>query len=246
VARVDDLTRRSQYVFQGAIRELGASTVPLAAPSNKTAVVRVEKVLDAPETFDDFTKRDVTVELRSAQGVKEGQRAVFFTRSWIYGTSLALVEVGRMPARNVPALEKQIGETERKIADDALRTRLRRAQLVVVARVRSTEEAEQRRRLPITEHAPEWWEAVLEVESAEKGRPPARLVTVLFPKSTDEVWIDSPKFEQGEQGIWILQRNQKERGWPIMRVPGLTALDPLDFRPKRELPRIRRLLETLK
>jgi hypothetical protein len=246
VARVDDLTRRSQYVFQGAIRKLGASTMSLAAPRNRTAVVRVEKVLYAPETFDDFADRDITVELQSARGAKEGQRAVFFAASWIFGESLALVEVGRMPARNVGALEKQIDEAERKIVDDAVRTRLRRAQLVVVARVVSTEEAKERRRIPITEHAPEWWEAVLEVESAEKGRPPDRVVTILFPKSTDEVWIDSPKFERSEEGIWILQRNQKERGWPIMRVPGLTALDPLDFHSKRELPRIRELLETLK
>jgi hypothetical protein len=56
------------------------------------------------------------------------------------------------------------------------------------------------------------------------------------------MWIDSPKFEAGQSGIWILQRKQKERGWPLMREPGLTALDPLDFQPQSQLDRVRELL----
>ena len=58
------------------------------------------------------------------------------------------------------------------------------------------------------------------------------------------MWINSPKFKVGDRGIWILQSNQKERGFPVLRVPGLTALDPLDFRPTSDLPRIRGLVKS--
>lgn len=244
--RVDDLTRRSQYIFRGAISKLAATTVDQVGPTERTAVVRVEQVLRAPVTFDDFTDREVTVELATTSGAKEGLRAVFFTTSWVYAQSLALVEVGRMPPANMGRLRKQIAEAGRNIPDDALRVRLRRANLVIVGRVVATGEAEPPRRLPITEHAPDWSEAIVEVEQVEKGKPPKDRVTVLFPKSVDEMWIESPKFERGQEGIWILQRNQQERGWPLMRVPGLTALDPLDFRPKTELHRIRTLLKGTK
>lgn len=242
-ARTEDLARRSHYIFQGRIVKLAATTESTVTPSSKTAVVRVERVLKAPENLDDFTDRDVTVELATTSGAKRAQRAVFFTTSWVYGESLALVEVGRMPSANLDRVRKQIAEAEQAMADDALRARLRRANLVIVGRVVETQEAKPPRRLPITEHAPEWAEAVVEVEEVEKGRRPDRRFTVLFPRSTDEMWIDSPKFERGQDGIWILQRNQKERGWPLMRVPGLTALDPLDFQPRSELDRIRALLK---
>jgi hypothetical protein len=67
-------------------------------------------------------------------------------------------------------------------------------------------------------------------------------MTVLFPRSVDIAWSQSPKFEPGQAGIWILQRDQAERGAPRLRRSGLTALDPLDFRPLEELPRLRELM----
>jgi len=56
------------------------------------------------------------------------------------------------------------------------------------------------------------------------------------------MWIDSPKFKPGDTGVWILQRNQQEKGFPKMRVAGLTALDPLDFQPSAALPHLRELV----
>jgi hypothetical protein len=52
------------------------------------------------------------------------------------------------------------------------------------------------------------------------------------------MWFRSPRFAVNQDGIWILH--------PFVvgnrRLPNLTALDPLDLRPRSEEERIRRLL----
>jgi len=64
------------------------------------------------------------------------------------------------------------------------------------------------------------------------------------PRKNQEGWPDAPKLAPGQSYILILQRNQSEKGWPVLRVPGLTALDPLDVHPPDELERIRRLIRS--
>jgi hypothetical protein len=44
------------------------------------------------------------------------------------------------------------------------------------------------------------------------------------------------------EATFILQRDQSEKGFPVLRVAGLTALNPLDVHPVEALPRIRTLL----
>jgi hypothetical protein len=83
---------------------------------------------------------------------------------------------------------------------------------------------------------------VVKVHEVLKGKAPDQGIAVLFPTSLDELWIDSPKFAPGQTGVLILQRNQQEKGWSVLRVPGLTALDPLDVQPVEMLDAIRRII----
>jgi hypothetical protein len=68
---------------------------------------------------------------------------------------------------------------------------------------------------------------------------------VFFSPSTDEFWIDSPKLVPGLQGVFVLQRDQQERGFPALRVSGLTVLHPLDVQPRQALERVRTMLGRL-
>lgn len=243
VAEVERLTRQSQFVFRGTIEKLEASTFPELHGHEPTAIVKVAEVLHAPSTLDDFTGREVTVLLNEPERVEPGQEAVFFATSWLYGESIAVVDVGRVSGAGVDTARKAVPEVIRRMDEERLQDRLARASLVIVGKVRETRPHKSEKRQPITEHAPDWWEAFVVPRSVEKGRAAeGQEVPVLFPASTDEMWIDSPKFEAGQSGIWILQRNQKERGWPAMRETGLTALDPLDFQPQSQLERVRELL----
>jgi hypothetical protein len=244
-ATVEQLARSSQFVFHGTVNRLEASTLAQLPAHERTAVVNVDEVIHSPATLDDFTGKEITVLLAKPDADKPGEQAVFFTTSWLYGESLAVIEQGHVGAADLPGLRKQVASIITGMRDEELQDRLARASLVVVGKVRDTRPHKSERPQPVTEHAPDWWQADVTVESVEKGKLAKDRVAVLFAASTDEFWSDSPKFTPGQDGIWILQRNQKERGWPVMREPGLTALSPLDYHPRGDLERIRSVLRQL-
>jgi RNase P/RNase MRP subunit POP5 len=240
---ITSLVRRSQFIFLGTVEKAGATAEVNITAEASRAIVRVDRVLRAPELFQAVQGRRVTVQLHRDLPVKNGDAAVFFTRSWFYGESLGVVEVGRMDAQLVDSLTSQIREAEERIADEKLSERIVRAQLIVLGTVTAVAPASpEARHSPFTEHDPDWWRAKIAVEKILKGRRPRNL-SVLFAGSTDEMWIDSPKLEEGQTAIFLLQRDQKEKGMPALRRPGWTALDPLDVQPPSQLERVRRLSE---
>jgi hypothetical protein len=76
---LDEAARRSRFTFQGTVARLGASTMSSVTATPRTAVVRVDHVLEAPDALDDFTGREVTVGLASGERLQEGQQAIFYT-----------------------------------------------------------------------------------------------------------------------------------------------------------------------
>jgi hypothetical protein len=232
------------YIFVGVVRELGAAAMPSVPVTENTARVTVEEVLRSFGTVDDFNGRDITVQLTSPAEL--GQRLTFFTRGWLYGQGVAVVEVARADVGegDLGDLRERIADVDRRGVEQAVQDRIAAADLIVAGRVLDVRPAPlEERDYPISEHAPDWWEAIVAVDSVDKGALDSDTVRVLFPRSTDEVWIDSPKFAPGQEGVWLLRREQQERGAATMRVSGaLTALDPLDFQPWERLEQIRSLL----
>jgi hypothetical protein len=112
------------------------------------------------------------------------------------------------------------------------------------------------RRKPITEHDPQWREAEIEVDAVEKGGTGKKKVVVRFPGSDDVRWYKAPKFQPGQEGVFILQKAAGEtaarpstrRGRAVAAAAEtaagadtFTALDPDDFQPSERAPEIRAL-----
>jgi len=230
MARVDQLLRDSAFVFVGTVERLSAATLSVAPVSGRTAIVRVEEILRAPDSLLDHAGREITVELKDAR-IKPRQSAIFFTNGWLYGESLAVVEVGRQPISRANE-ERLITQTTDAIAAlprDELRRRIDAADLVVVGRVSALRAAQAPSALPGGEHDPRWWEAVVDVEAVEKGTAELTTVSVFFPTSLDVAWFHVPKPQPGQEGIWILSSQ------PVAELEGrevYTALHPLDVQPK--------------
>lgn len=239
---VAELLDSSQWVIRGTVRKLGTSAMPEVPASANTSVVRVNEVLHGPQPFLDHVGRDITLFSQDPKGLKVGSSAVFFTRSWLYGQSLAVTEVGRLPGDNPDKMAADIKSAEQAGFERRLGERVTAATLVVVGAVAEIRPGPESRQHVETEHAPEWAEAVIKVHEVLKGKAPDQGIAVIFPTSLDELWIDSPKFAPGQTGVLILQRNQQEKGWPVLRVPGLTALHPLDVQPVEVLDTIRKLV----
>jgi len=231
-----DLVRRSGFIFQGTVKAIGESTPSIVREAN-TAIVSVDRVLEALPPAGGQTGRDVTVRLRRPAEIKLGQKATFFTFVYSGGKSLGVDEVAIMPVEDAKSLEDRIRAARQTLADQALRARLQSAELVVVGVVgqaRPTEEA----RNPESEHDPLWWRAPIRVTSFEKGRGP-NPVAVNIAMNFDYLWALAPKPKAGDTGIFLLQPDREKR----YRVSGFFLTDSLDALPASELERVRRLLK---
>jgi hypothetical protein len=234
---LDDLVRTAHFIFIGDVVKLGSTTMPSVAPSANTAVVRVQDVLTLEPMFGAFRGRDITVELRDPQRF---EKTLFFTNIAVYGTSLDAIEIAHQSSDgSAEAARSAIRAAEERNLDRAISARMARAEIVASGHVIDVRGVQ--KRMPDSEHDPMWAVALVKVDAFLKGEGPSTL-EVLFPASRDEMWIDSPKFKPGDTGVWLLQRNQQEKGFPKMRLAGLTALDPLDVQPLAALAHLRELL----
>jgi hypothetical protein len=237
---VGSLTAQSQFVFNGSVIRVGAATLREITPDAHTAIVRVNEVLRAPPISTSYLGREITVQFAAAPPGLDEPR-VFFTAAWIFGDSVAVREVGRLPDSAIlrTALARALADQPGALVQG----RLGGSELVLVGRVTATRPAPDKvRRGAPGEHDPDWWEAELQVQSVEKGkgRVAGKSFVVLFPASSDIVWQQSPKFRASQEGVWIL-REERAKGRPTFGY--YMALDPLDFQPPDQIELIRRFLK---
>jgi hypothetical protein len=239
---VEDLTRKATLIFLGTVEKIAATTMLAVKASKATAVVRVDKVIDTPDAPPGLEGKQITVRLLEPGSMKRGSKAVFFTKGWLLGKSMAVIEVGRLGSNSdMRSLAKQINNVRQRMADEAVQTQLITAEAVIVGRVTTVSRAD----IPRlgSEHDPDWYVALIDVETVIKGELPEHTIKLLFPKSDDVMWHNSPKFKEGQQGIWILHRNQAR----LASIENqYTALRSLDFLSRKEQGRIERLVKTTK
>jgi len=244
-------------VFQGTVKNVRATTLKSVPATARTIVARVDRVLQSPETLSGYAGHDVTVQLGPGERVRSGQTLVFHTTGWIFADSLAVQSLGHEEATTSKVAaaavrpEDPVGTLH---ARDAM-TQASRADLIVTGRVSSVRvpPAEVQARAMatggtterISEHAPMWQEAVINVDETHKGRERRKQVVVRFPSSTDVRWYHAPKFHAGQEGVFLLHKQQipatraKAASLPSLKAEQYTALHPGDFQPLDQLPQIR-------
>ena len=202
--------RRSNIVFTGTVTRVGAASFAAVTATPKTLVVRVDDVLDKPAGLRLVAGDSVTVEPLDST-LKSGSRATFYTTGWVFGHGVAVREVAHdtLPAQvTLASRHDSFLQLKRQVTDSTLAERVRAADMIVAGRVEAihaaTLTAQPRRR--ITEHDPDWQEAVIAVDSMIKGPASARVV-VRFPGSLDIAWHRLPKFTAGQTGTFLLHRD---------------------------------------
>lgn len=249
-ASVTDLFDRADVVFRGTVRRVAASTMPEVPASEKTAVVKVEEVIDAPVSFPGLVGSDITVAL--AEPVEKGQQFIFLANTWLFGSSIAVQEVGRTSAEEPEARSAVVGEISeaaRSGARSAVRRRMDEADAVIAGRVtlvrpsQAAASAAARESRPVTEHDPQWQEAVVEVESVVRGAVRAQQVTILFPGSMDVMWRDAPKHRPGERGVWFLHQDPVPAAVAEVVPQVFAVVDKHDFQSRDRLEEIREVAQ---
>ena len=252
------LVNQSSIIFVGTVSQVAATSFTGVPKSAQTIVVRVDSVLKKPTAVSLKKGDNVTVEVKDPSAFQEGTQATFYTEGWIFGSGVAVKELGHeiAPSGGTPGAaetgEKTFGQIQSEISDQDLQRRLATADYVVIGRItdvhqwRIPKSAAPRYRT--SEHSANWHEAVLEVQSVLKGPKVKRnKMVVRFPLSRDVAWVNAPKFETGQRGIFILKKDQVS-GAPTAplgayKVDVYTCLKPGDWLPMTEEARVRSLLK---
>ena len=247
-----------RFVFKGTVRKLRASAEPEVKASPRTAIVRVDEVVRAPEALGEIAGHDVTVELGGRDKLAAGQQAMFYAHGWVFGEGLAVYAVDHPVVESVHvAMAGALGDPVANLASHDAKTRFERAAVVISGEVMSVSvtnggdapvNGANGRRL--TEHAPVWRQASIAVHAVHKGKLSAKRATVHFPASTDVLWYRAPKFHAGQQGFFMLHKDEPAAGprsklglAPAEAKTGWTALDPADFQPFDQPGGVRALVD---
>lgn len=204
------------FVFEGTVRRTKAANVKAVTDRQRTVVVRVNEIVRAPEALAGYVGQDVTVQLSKGERARKNQRAIFYTNGWIFGENLAVQSVGhdRAPAARAvrAAAELERADPVAAGAQQEIRQCASDAKLVISGKVIAVGEIEPQAAASgsstefprISEHEPFWQEAILEVQKVHKGKTKKKRVVVRFPASRDVRWCDSPKFQVGHEGVFML------------------------------------------
>ena len=256
------LAREARFVFIGTVQKLRAATMDDVPIDDRTAVVRVDDVIHAPEALTHYAGHDITVHVGGRKRVRDGQQATFYTNGWLFGDSVAVESIDHEDVKGTAAAAiRELGDPVRRLAQRDLQARFAAAQLVVSGRVTSIRvpgdvvAARSARAAPaavgrISEHDPDWRIAEIQVDEVHKGTLRKDTVSVRFPSSQDVMWHDAPKFQPGQEGFFLLhtpdeageKRAAPARGALVQDRGEFVAPRTADFQPFSEPGGVRNVI----
>ena len=250
------LARKSTIIFSGTVSQLAATSFADVPKSSQTIVVKVDSVEKKPAAVSLKKGDSVTVEVKDPSAFQEGTHATFYTDGWIFGSGVAVKELGHElgAAESAPPTSPEMKTRgQDQFSDQELLDRMKASDFIVVGRVtdvRKWNAPKPKSGAPsrVSEHDPDWHEAVVEVQSVLKGgKVKGNKVIVRFPNRNDVAWVSSPKFTKNQRGIFCLNRDQST-GAPSGTMGGqkvnvYTCLGHGDALPLSEEARVRALLK---
>lgn len=205
------------FVFEGTIQRLGEATVTVAEPDQLTAVVHVDRVLRVPPELEHLVGEEITVVL--ARRLSAGQTMVFSTIGWVYGDSVAVIELEREPVSAAAGVSL---EQQRDAAwKQAVQQRVSSANQIVLGQVTELR-PHPTARPRLSEHDPDWWFADVAVDVVLKGER-ARAVPVMFANSLDVMWRMAPKLLPNQKSILVLHQDQDGEKLPGPRSKAILS-----------------------
>ena len=221
----------AKFIFRATVERIGAATLPEISDVSNCIVVKISDVISAPSGFTDWTGKSITVAVKETGRLKPGTEQVFYTNGWLYGKSLAVLELTSRDSKEVT--NQQVLEGVNGNQDKKIRERLKASELIISGQIIKIGETIQPK--TISEHDPLWTMAVIKIDSVEKGKVQGSELPILFVSSGDVMWEGSPKFRKGDKGIWLFRRTNQEASFRISENE--------DFYPIERLRSIRSLLK---
>ncbi len=231
---------RSNFIFYGTVIQEDSSNINVRTTA-KTAIVRVDEVIDATRSFFKMKGRKITVVQADSTIHPKGFRTVFYTTGWYYGKTLGVREVNNVLYNSFLSRHKKRILTARElIKDNLLRIHLKQASLVVKGSVLITN-IDTLKLPPVpSEHDPVFRAAIIKVKRKIKGDTSVGTVLVYYTSSYDIMWENSPKPQNNTKAIFLLHQGQIGPG---LKRNDYFLFDPLDIQPYNQGRKIKRLLK---
>ena len=257
-SKAEEWAKQARFIFTGTVKKLKAATLSeiKQADKQRTVIVSVDHILQAPPIFSNRTGQDITLQLKKGEKVTVGQQAEFYTNSWLIGNEgVAVTSLGHRPVQKATAaaLSAAPADPAKNLAARDMQAHVEDADMVVAGRVKSVKEPDEESNTmiaaagasvnpPLSEHDPKWQEAVVEIDNVHKGSHDKKSVVLRFPSSKDRMWADAPKFRPGQSGYFVLHKvpmgqdsqgkvAAMEAGSPEVQDEYYTALHREDFQP---------------
>ncbi len=244
-------------VLIGRVVKLGEVSFADVPRSPRTMVVRVDEVLEKPAAVSLGKGDTVTVEVKEPLQFRAGDLVTFCAKGWIFGEGVAVQEVGHEISLASEAgarrtTREKLAQVRKELRDAELRSRIQRADIVVVGRVTSIRRVAMRTvgeqpNVLVSEHDPDWQEAIVQVESDIKGAGDGQEIVIRFPGSLDVAWFGFPKFKAGEEGTFFLQKDHLSGLAKTIlagaEVNAYIAESRQDVLAESEAPRVRTLMQ---
>src|SRR6266571_864472 len=227
---IEKLSQKADFVFDGTVKEV----------TGKTASVTIGAVHNGTDVLRGFEGQDIAVKLSGGLKLKAGQNATFFTNPTVFGDTLEVQSLGEVPSEegglHLAGMTSGADPVQSK-KDSDTKARYDDSDLVVSGRVISVslppEDDEASGEGRLSEHDPLWRDATIQIDAVHKGTHSDQTVIVRFPSSEDIKWNASPKLHVGQEGYFMLHKDEiKSRraiGGATKTTVAYTALSPLDF-----------------
>jgi len=220
--RQDNLAEQANFIFKGTVKKLKATTMSNVPVTNRMAIVHVdENGPNPPNILLSYEGKDITVELNKGEKVKEGQQAIFYTTGAQFGESVTVQSIGHTDVaesvaaagavRGLPAPENRALHEHLKDADVVVKGRVISVGLPKqpASSSRKAKTAKDTETTRFSEHSAKWNEAIVDVESVEKGQKLQKRITVQFPRTMDTAFRKAPKLDPGQEGIFLLHKTEE-------------------------------------
>ncbi len=213
----------------------------------------VESVIESPHKTLLEDKDQVTIKMRKKPDFQVGDRIIFYTRHSFYGQGIGVREVGHeilhapLSAELEVQIKDELKQIRKLLREARLRERIKGASIVLAGEVEGVRAVETDLNVPVTLHDPNLQEAVIRVEEGLKGAESGQRLSVLFPDSSDILWLNVPRLEKGQKGVFLLREYEHPR-----KIRGINkshegsyyvALHPLDVLAGSEIDVVRKILE---
>ncbi|WP_430931737.1 hypothetical protein [Saccharicrinis sp. 156] len=232
----------SDYIFKGEVVQTKKSNLPVVPDDQNTHIVKVNDIILASSGHESFKGENITVVAADDKipTLKEGAGYVFYTHTWLFGSTLAVRANHVEPMTDKPdGIKDELPLYRDSVKKVNLQKRLKSSGLVMFGRVSKINEADVQRPSKESEHSPIWNIAIVEVENILKGNTEGNQVQVYFSASDDVRWVNAPKLKEEQKAIYLLKRTDSFMGIKNAYV----LIDPQDVLPESELNLVKKLLK---